>query len=302
MKISGFSFAFNAAKLYYPIGEVIRSVLPICDEFVIAIGEGDSDDTTREVVSGIGDPKVRIVDTDWGDRERLKKLMHSRQTNIALKECSGDWCFYLQADEVVHEDDLPVIQKRCRDFLDDERVEGLIFDYLHFWGDYDHCHTCHSWYKKEVRIIRNGIGIKSWSSAQSFRLADDRKLRVAKANARVFHYGWVRPPYLMQKKGKSINTTHLGRERAEAYYRSRPDDFDYGPLNRVPKYDGTHPEVMKNRIAAMDWKDKLRDEDPPGMERERFKHEMAKYRALTAIEKITGLNLGTKNWRSLVNA
>ncbi len=300
MKISGFSFAWNVAKLYYPFEEAIRSILPICHEFVIAIGKGDDDDTTREMVEGISDPRIRIIDTDWGERETIRKLIHSQQTNIALNACTGDWCFYVQADEVVHEDDLPVVEKKCRDLLEDRRVEGLIFDYLHFWGDYNHYHTDHSWYKKEIRIVRNGIGVKSWSSAQSFRLPDDSKLRVARADARIFHYGWVRPPHFMQKKGKSINTTHLGKEAAEAYYKDRSDEFDYGPMNTVPTYNGTHPDVMKKKIGGMDWKEKLRDLDPPGMERGFHKHEMLKYRTLSAFEPTTGLDFGNRNWRSVV--
>lgn len=300
MKISGFSFAWNVAKLYYPFEEAIRSILPICHEFVIAIGKGDEDDTTREMVEGIGDPKIRIIDTDWSDREKIRKFIHSRETNVALNECTGDWCFYLQADEVVHEDDLPVIEKRCSDLLEDSRVEGLVFDYLHFWGDYNHCHNDHSWYKKEIRIVRNGIGVKSWSSAQSFRLPDDSKLRVAPADARIFHYGWVRPPHLMQKKGKFINRTHLGKEAAAAYYKERPDEFDYGPMSTVPIYGGTHPGIMKKKIAAMDWQDRLREFDPPGTKRELHKHETLKYRALSSFERITGLDFGNKNWRSIV--
>lgn len=300
MKISGFAFGRNLVKLYYPIEEAIRSILPICDEFIIAIGKGDDEDTTRELVEKIGDPKIRIIDTEWKDREKLKGLIHGQQTNIALKECTGDWCFYIQSDEVVHEDDLPKIKARCEELLDDERVEGLLFDYLHFWGDYDHYHTGHAWYRREIRIIRNRMGIKSWSSAQSFRLDDDQKLQVAKVDARIFHYGWARPPHLMQKKNRAINTTHHGRKGAEEKYRHAPDEFDYGPLNRLDVFQKTHPAVMKKRIAEMSWKDKLRDSDPPGMVREKHKDETLKDRLISVIERITGLCFQNKNWRKLL--
>lgn len=300
MKISGFALGRNLEKLYYPFEESIRSILPICDEFIIAIGEGDPDDNTRQRVAAIGDPKIRIIDTQWKDRERLKGKIHGQQTNIALAECTGDWCFYLQSDEVVHEDDLPVIRKRCEELLDDRRVEGLLFDYLHFWGDYDHYHDGHAWYRREIRVVRNRIGIKSWSSAQSFRLADDRKLRVAPANARIFHYGWVRPPRYMQNKGKAIDTTHCGRERAERKYQGAPQDYDYGPLSRLPVYRGSHPEVMMERIARMDWQDQLRQQDPSGMDREPHKDELLKNRLLSIAERITGLDLQIRNWRKVI--
>ena len=300
MKISGFAFGRNLVKLYYPIEEAIRSILPICDEFLIAIGKGDEDDTTRALVEKIGDPKIRIIDTKWEDREKLKGLIHGQQTNIALKECTGDWCFYIQSDEVVHEDDLPKIKARCEELLDDKRVEGLLFDYLHFWGDYNHFHSGHAWYKREIRIIRNGMGIKSWSSAQSFRLDDDQKLQVAKVDARIFHYGWARPPHLMMKKKIAIATTHTGKKNAKEKYKYAPTEFDYGPLNRLNIFKKTHPAVMKDRIAEMNWGHKLRDSDPPDMKRERHKDEVLKDRLVSAIERMTGLCFQSKNWRRIL--
>lgn len=301
MKISGFSFARNAVKFYYPIEQSIRSILPICDEFVIAIGKGDEDDTTREVVEGIRDPKIRIIDTEWTDMDTLKGKIHAQQTNIALKECSGDWCFYVQADEVVHEDDLPVIRARCEELFYDRMVEGLLFDYLHFWGDYDHYHTGHGWYRNEIRIIRNRLGLKSWNTAQSFRRQDDGKFQVARANARIFHYGWVRPPHLMQNKRKSFSATHHGKNAVAAMFRGASAEFDYGPLSRLAVYEGTHPAVMKELLAGIDWKDKLRGTDPPGIVRELHKDEQLKYRVISAIERWIGRDFNHKNWRRLLN-
>jgi glycosyltransferase involved in cell wall biosynthesis len=300
MKISGFSFARNAVSLHYPIQESIRSILPICSEFIVAIGKGSADDTTKDAVMAIGDPKIRIIDAEWTDREKLKGKIHAQQTNIALNECTGDWCFYLQADEVIHEDDLPIIETRCRKFLDDKRVEGLLFNYIHLWGDYDHYHDSHAFYRNEIRVIRNGLGIQSWSTAQSFRYPKGKKLQVAPANARIFHYGWVRPPRLMQKKRHAFRTTHHGKEKIEKEIQRDPEEFDYGPLNRLAVFTGTHPEVMKDQIARMDWKDQLRESDPPGTVRKPEKDETLKYRLLTRIETMTGLNLQHKTWRKLL--
>ena len=298
MKISGFSFVKNAVKLYYPLEESIRSILPICDEFIIAVGKGE--DNTREVIEGIGDPKIRIIDTNWDDVDTVRELILSNQTNVALKECTGDWCFYVQADEVVHEDDLGRIKARCEELLDDHRVQGLLFDYLHFWGDYKHYHKSHGWYPREIRIVRNGIGVKSVRDAQSFRLGDDSKLAVAKANARIFHYGWVRPPELMQVKRKSFNAVYHGTEKIEEQFKNAPVDLDFGPLKRLTLFDKTHPAVMANMIARLNWTDRLREEDPPGMVREIHKDEKLKYRLLTKIESFTGLDFNHKNWRKII--
>jgi hypothetical protein len=291
MRISGFSFARNVGKLYYPIEASIRSILPICDEFVIAIGRGDPDDRTRDMVAAIGDPKIRIIDTEWTDRERLKGQIHSQQTNVALNACTGDWCFYVQADEVVHEDDLPAIRSRCCELLDDADVEGLLFRYLHFWGDYDHYHINHTAYPREIRIVRNGKGIQSFSSAQSFR-RDGGKLRVAAVDARIFHYGWVRPPRMMATKNREMAITHHGREKAAAM--GTDAGFDYGPLDRLAVFKGTHPAVMADWIARLDWKDQLQYSGKPRIPQ---KHDRLKYRILTCLEQVVfrgRVHLGAK--------
>jgi hypothetical protein len=300
MKISGFSFTKNADSLYYPVVESIRSILPVCDEFVIAVGKGSPGDRTRELIKAINDPKICIIDTEWENKLGTGSHVFGDQTDIALDACAGDWCFYLQSDEVVHERFLPVIRKRCADLLHDREVEGLLFSYKHFWGDYDHYHISHRWYPHEIRIVRNKTGVRSLGDAQSFRI-DDRKLRVAAVDAEIFHYGWVRPPPLMQQKNREMERAYHGGETAEKMFLDRPAVFDYGPLNRLAHFSGTHPEVIRQWIAKMDWKKLL---DYEGKSNARFNHDRLKYRFLTFLEqKIFGGRQigGFRNYKLLKN-
>ncbi len=296
MKISGFTMAKNASKLYYPIKQSVMSILPIVDEFIVVLGDSDEDDTTAKDLISIGSDKIKIINTVWDIEKYSRGTEHAHQTDIAKDACSGDWLFYLQADEVVHEDDLPVIVKRCEELKDDPEVEGLLFDYIHFWGDYWHHHLSHGWYANEIRIIRNDKDIHSWESAQSFRRIPgfDRidyrqqegtyKLKVAKAGARIFHYGWVRPPRYMQSKRQAFDTNHKGRLKADELYRKAPGEFDYGPLDLLKEYNGTHPAVMKEWIDKFDWADKLQYSGKSNPYRKKEKHERAKNRVLTFIE------------------
>ncbi len=173
MKISGFTMGKNALKLYYPMRQSIESILPLVDEFVVVLGDSDEDDTTRAEIEAIGSDKVRIVDTVWDIEKYPRGMEHAHQTDIAMKQCTGDWLFYLQSDEVVHEKDLDSIRERCLELEFDKDVEGLLFRYRHFWGDYDHLQDTHCWYRNEIRIIRNLPEMHSWESAQSFRRIPD---------------------------------------------------------------------------------------------------------------------------------
>ena len=295
MRISGFTFIKNAVKLYFPIREVVLSILPLVDEFVVVVGDCDADDTTRKEVESIDSPKVRIVDTVWDLEAYPRGMENAHQTDIAKSYCSGDWLFYLQGDEVIHEKDLPVIQARCEELLHVKEIEGLLFRYKHFWGDYDHYHNSHGWYKHEIRIIRNDPDIHSWESAQSFRRipnfdginyrqqAGTHKLKVAKVDADVYHYGWVRPPRLMQNKKKALDTIHHGHASVAKTYQAAPPLFDYGDLSQLTTFKGTHPKVMEEFISRFDWQDQLRYASAP-LNRPKFKHEKMKYRILSWIE------------------
>jgi glycosyltransferase involved in cell wall biosynthesis len=293
LRISGFSFARNAVKYDYPLREALLSILPVVDELVVAVAPGDPDDDTRGLVESLDDPRIRIVDAVWDDARRQE--IYSDLTNVALERCTGDWCLYIQADEALHEDDLPALRARCEELLDDRRVEGLLFDYLHFFGDYRHIQDGQGWYQKEIRLIRNGIGVRSVRDAQSFRYPDQGRITVAPARARVFHYGWVRHPRFMQAKVREFWSHRKSLEEVEAEYGGR-EEFDYGPLRRLPRFHGTHPAVMRGRVAAMDWGDGLREADAPGMVRtQRHKDERFKYRLLTGLTRFTGVDLNHRN-------
>jgi len=315
MTISGFTMVKNAAKLYYPIRQSIMSILPIVDEFVVALGDCDPDDRTEDEIKSINSDKIKIINTVWDIEKFPRGMENAHQTDIAKNNCSGNWLFYLQADEVVHEKYLPLIKSRCEKFLTDKNVEGLLFNYIHFWGDYDHHQVAHGWYKNEIRIVRNDKDIHSWESAQSFRRIPNFdgknfrqhegtfKLKVAESVASVYHYGWVRPPELIQAKQKSLDTIHKGKEKVDDIYKSKPAAFDYGPLGKLKKFESTHPEVMKDWIEKFNWQDQLNySSADKNQDREKWKQEKLNYRLVTFIEQklFGGKDLfGFKNYELL---
>lgn len=309
MKISGFTMGKNARKLYYPVKQAVMSILPIVDEFVVALGDSDEDDATREEINSINSKKIKIVDTIWDIEKYPRGMEHAHQTDIAKQHCSGDWLFYLQSDEIVHEKYLPVIQKKCEELYEDKTVEGLLFNYFHFWGDYYHIQDNHCWYRKEIRIIRNDPDIHSWESAQSFRRIPDfngidfrqqkntYKLKVEPVNAFIYHYGWVRPPELMQNKIKAFSTNHQGWRNVEKLEKEQKFDhlFDYGNLSKLKHFNGSHPKVMKDWIDGFYWKHQLRFTGPRKNRNPiPSKHDKLKYRLISWIEKnvLRGKRLG----------
>ncbi|MFN3316023.1 MAG: glycosyltransferase family 2 protein, partial [Raineya sp.] len=162
MKVSGFTFIRNALTYDYPIVEAIQSILPICDEVVVAVGK--SEDDTRNLIESMCPEKVKIIDTIWDDSLREGGKVLAIETNKAFQAISPDtdWAFYIQGDEILHEKYLKTVEKAMQEYLNNPKIDGLLFHYLHFYGSYDYVATSLNWYNKEIRVIRNNKNIYSY--------------------------------------------------------------------------------------------------------------------------------------------
>ena len=257
MKISGFTFVKNAVKYGYPVVESINSILPVVDEMIICLG--DSEDATNELIASIGSHKIKIIHSVWDDalREGGKVLAVETDKAIDATATDSDWLFYIQADEVVHEQYHSTIIEAMKRYKDDKRVEGLLFNYHHFYGSYKYIGDGRKWYSKEIRVIRNDKNIRSYRDAQGFRWKDNRKLNVKLIDAFIYHYGWVRNPLTMHRKYRDFGKLWTKEEDHAKWVEElekRTDQFDYSNIDSVTLFEGTHPAVMKERVAKEDWK------------------------------------------------
>jgi hypothetical protein len=255
MKVCGFSFVRNAIKYGYPIKEAILSVLPLCDHFVVAVG--NSEDGTLDYIKRIESDKIQIIETIWDDTLRVGGAVLAVETNKAFDAIQGeyDWCFYIQGDEVLHEKYHPVIHKEMERWRDHPEVEGLLLKYLHFWGSYDYVGNSRDWYRREIRIIRNDKAVRSYKDAQGFR-KNDRKLNVKLIDAYMYHYGWVKSPAIMMDKIRDISKLW----HDDAWIRDKYENlelFNYSEVNSIKLFDDMHPAVMQKRIDSLNWKVEL---------------------------------------------
>ena len=288
-KLSGFTFVRNAIKYDYPIIESIKSILPIVDEYIVAVG--NSEDATLNLIHSIDSSKIKIIETIWDDNLREGGKVLAVETNKAFDAISPDtdWCFYLQGDEVVHEKYHAEILNSCNKYFTEKKVEGLLFDYQHFYGSYDYVGDSRTWYRNEIRIIRNDKNIRSYRDAQGFR-KDGKKLNVKKVDATIYHYGWVKDPRNQSEKQKNFHQLWHSDQWIKNNI-SKADDYDYSIIDSLKKFNGTHPEVMKDRLQKMNW-DFYFD-----IHKKRF---MFKDWMLYQIEKLTGLRLFEyKNYKKI---
>jgi hypothetical protein len=284
LKVSAFTFLRNGSLLGYPYIESIRSVLPIVDEFVVNVGF--SQDDTLERVRAIGDPKIRILESAWNEKMADRGYVYAQQKMIAHFNCTGDWAFYLEGDEVVHEQDLPAIRASLERHLDDARVEALVFDYFHFYGTPQQLAVSPGWYRRAPRIIRNSI--RSYSPDGLFFVVMDRNKRgryprAALANAPIYHYGHVRSVARMQEKIRQVSK----------YWGHTPPAFrGYGDIDprALAPFTGTHPRVVQQWLA-----EEAETDFAPNAGYRPNRREL-RHRRMMVLERLFGLELSKKHY------
>jgi glycosyltransferase involved in cell wall biosynthesis len=282
--ISGFTFIRNGVELGFPFEASIRSLLPLVDEFVVVVGQSNDDTLAR--IHAIGSPKIRVIETIWNERMADRGFVYAQQKMIAQFACTGDWAFYLEGDEVVHEAELVSIRASVDKHHANPAVEALVFDYFHFYGTPEFVANSPAWYRRECRLIRNTI--RSYAPDGQYWLitANHKKGRnpqAALANAHIYHYGWVRSNEAMQKKLDQVSKFWSHGAPTIRY-----SQFDAQVLQ---PFTGTHPELVKPWLESSAEKSFTIDPDYQLSKREK------RHRWLMKLEKAFGLDFSRKHFK-----
>ncbi|MCF8057701.1 MAG: hypothetical protein K9K67_00280 [Bacteriovoracaceae bacterium] len=248
INLSGFTFIKNGLTLGYPIKESVESIAPLCDEVIINVGFDDpecqKDDGTWDYLQQhFTGEKYKFIKSFWDPELTSRGLILSQQTNIALEKCTGKYCQYIQGDEALHEEDFPIIKNAIEELDLRPEVQGLIYQYRHFYGSPQILKHTRNTYRREVRLIRNDQGIKSHLDAQGFKGANGEKIKCLEIKARIFHYGWARNSALMNKKNKAFGKLYHGKDY-------EIEDFNYQKIWGLKPFRESHPVVMNEWIKS----------------------------------------------------
>jgi len=285
MKVSAFTFIKNGQILGYPFIQSIQSILPIVDEFVINVGE--SEDDTLELIQSINNPKIRIIQSKWNDNMHDRGYVYGQQKMIAQFNCTGDWAFYIEGDEVYHEDDLDKIRASMQAHVDNPEVEALVFDFYHFYGNANSYLDSPGWYRSEARVIKNSIRTYAPDGLFWLVLASNKTGRYPKAKhtgARCYHYGWVR----------SEEQMNLKSEKVQKYWGGEPAKIDYSQMDQsiIKEFVDTHPKIVQ------DWLPKDRGIYKTDSSYQPTKKQK-KHQLMLKLEKLFRLELSKKHYKLL---
>lgn len=285
-KVSGFTFVRNAVKLDFPLEASIRSILPLCDEVVVNVGR--SDDDTLGLVRALGEPKLRIIESEW-DLSRGRSVL-ADQTDIALRACRFPWGVYIQADEVLHEGGIEALRRAIAAADPDPAVEGLVLRYVHLYGGLDTEMTGRQAYRREVRVVRlsPAAGLHSYLDAQGFRIgSDDRRVRCRLVDAEIFHYGWARPAEAIRQKWRTMDTFWWNEAERAAGREGHADRG--GPL--LPWVPGLRPLGRPHPAAVARWVEARRRESEGLVGPPAWTGRLRRHALLDRVERLTGVRL-----------
>jgi len=299
-KVSGFTFIKHGLTLGYPFIESIRSLIPLCQEIIVVVGfenlETKEDDGTyvllqKEFSHEIEKTLIKLIPAWWDPNLRTDGLILSQQTNIALSHCSGDIAQYLQGDEILHEQDYPLIRQGHKFLENNDDIDGLIFQYHHFYGNVNTIKVTKKTYRQEVRTIRLRKNIISWKDAQGFRYADGQKIPCLRINAFIYHYGWARSVASMKVKLKHFTNLYKVRNQEEE---EKDAQFRYERVWGLRAFHGTHPQVLLKWIQEQVDDYKKNNQENPDLLSIPYRFRWKDLRIIIAdfIENITGHRLG----------
>jgi hypothetical protein len=286
MNVNGFSFIKNAIKYDFPVVESIKSALPLCDKFYVAVGK--SEDDTLNLIRSIDKNKIVIIETEWEEHVSEGGSVLALETDKAFRALpvETDWAIYIQGDELFHEQDYETIRNAMKLYHNNNKVEGLLLNYLHFYGSYSYVAESYVWYPKEIRVLRYNPAIYSYKDAQGFRKGDNQKLKVKQIEATIYHYGHVRPPKVMQAKFQNSSRFYHDEEWIKKTFPK--DSFDYlEHVGELKRFQSEHPKLVQPRIDRLNWEF---DYDP-SMNNPSFKKRLKHF-----LRRYLGIDLGYKNY------
>jgi hypothetical protein len=247
IKLYGFGVLKNGVKFDFPFKESLNSMAPITEKVYFALG--DSEDLTNAEFEKMD--FCNVIHTSWDNSLKDGKVI-SVETNKALQFLKSDlspeelknaWGLYLQADEVIHEDDYDIIRKDI-EYCEENGFDAISFRYLHFWQTHHHIAVTKNWYPHEIRIIKLDSSIESWGDGQSFK----NHTGAFFSEARIFHYGHVREQKAYADKMRFQSSFHHADHLVEEKLKK---DAENSKKHKTNYFFGTHPLVMKERILRM---------------------------------------------------
>lgn len=178
----------NGVKQGYCFWESLLSCLPFADH--IFISDGFSDDGTYDYLIKFKNKYEDLVPITLTQDKWEDTSFHGEEianvSNKIISGVTGDWIYYLQADEVIHEDSVEHIKHIAT--LD--RFNSVSFPFYHFIRGWE---PSEEGYTESIRMIRNGRNSYLMGDAWNFEGEINPICPAGHSPQPIFHFAWVFP-------------------------------------------------------------------------------------------------------------
>lgn len=183
----------NGVKQGYPFWESLKSCLSFADEIVIS--EGYSDDGTAEYIRKFidmysGKVKFRLYNDDWNSFQTPYGEVIAAVSYKNMRRCEYEWVYYLQADEVLHDDNSAFVRSIAEG---NDGYNAVMFEFYHFINGWEPIPMGGAAYHHAIRMVRNKNDICFMGDAWTFDGGVKPICCHTKVPKPIYHLGWVFP-------------------------------------------------------------------------------------------------------------
>jgi glycosyltransferase involved in cell wall biosynthesis len=245
-KLTGVTMVRNGIQYDYCFLETIRCLEAMCDEVIVVVPDC-TDDTFDTVIANVNHTKTAVVTPTlkWDEVQGKEKL--SVFSNFGLNLVTEGYVFYLQADEIVHENSFAWIRQAVK-----RGSNGYMVHRINLWNTpYEELSVPHEKMPCSAYVIR-------LAKAGSYCVDDAESLAVdgldisLQDKIDIFHYGFVRQRDVMKAKVINMQQQVFAMEN----YDSRLDQseifnpFAFFTKEELKPIDKTHPKFIKEWILT----------------------------------------------------
>lgn len=234
--ISVVTIISNAIRLDYPFQPWLECNAPVASEIVINV-DSTCQDGTVELVRDLTHTleNVRILESPWNWENRVGGSELAIQSNLAIELCTQPWVLYIQADEVLHEQQHPLLKATVESAPADVTVFNL--PRLYFWGRPDTIRM--DWTHYLPRLFRRG---SRSSSGDAMYTSGSGKPVPSKIS--LFHYSRMGDPAVISKRIATLDSLYHPQNTIQ-----ETGPYDYALKSFDSFSSEAEPDVVPGKFA-----------------------------------------------------
>jgi glycosyltransferase involved in cell wall biosynthesis len=204
------------------IERALRSVLPVADEIVIL--DTGSADRTKEIITGLNEPKIKLSDHEWKD-----DFSEARNASIAL--CTGDWIFVYDGDEELTEEaqkelrpllesqppEVNTVSMITRNIITDTLSDTLTLPRIFRRGTIAYKFSVHNHPQYEQEVITTNLTSKHYGYQWTPELREKKRKRLLSMMEKILKDGTLNEMEQLYYKAQYYKTLLVCERKEEAY-------------------------------------------------------------------------------------